>query len=477
MRYAKPPVPTLRSSSQSPVMLRAAALTAALCVTAGSAIAGATYSYDALGRIISVRYDDGKQIVYKYDAAGNRTQHIVSATTVNRPPVAVADAITLTEDQSSVTFNPRTNDTDPDGNPLTLFSAMGGGYGTSALSGGNSTVTYSSTHKRNATDKFVYTINDGQDMEASGEVTVTLANLNPTVVNDSPTTAKNVPLNFDPRTNDSDPGGDAFTITAKSTPAHGTVTIGSGGTSLNYTPTTNYAGPDSFTYTVTDVDGGASTGTVSVTVTHGINPPNAIDDNSGVMGGQTRTFDPRLNDTDDGGAVTITAKTNGAHGTVTINSGTSVSFAAQTGWTGNDTFTYTITDGDGMTDTATVSMSVSATNRAPTAVADTMAYNGTWVMGQSTPFKPSISIDPRWNDTDPDGHALTVTAKTNGTLGGVVKSGNTLTWTKTTNVMGPGTWNDSFTYTISDGNGGTSVGTVSVVVTLECVDGPQQCGE
>lgn len=457
-------------------MLRAAALTAALCVTAGSAIAGATYSYDALGRIISVRYDDGKQIVYKYDAAGNRTQHVVSATTVNRPPVAVADAITLTEDQPSVTFNPRTNDIDPDGNPLTLFSAMGGGYGTSALSGGNSTVTYSSTHKRNATDKFVYTINDGQNMEASGEVTVTLANLNPTVVNDGVSTPRNTAITFDPRLNDSDPGGDAFTITAKSTPGHGAVTIGTGGTSLIYTPTTNYAGPDSFTYTVTDVDGGASTATVAVTVVNAA--PVANDDSTGVMGGQTRTFDPRLNDTDDGGAVTITAKTNGAHGTVTIGGGgTSLSYAAQTGWTGSDTFTYTVTDLGGLTDTATVTMSVSATNRAPTAVADTMAYNGTWVMGQTAPFKPSISIDPRWNDTDPDGHSLTVTAKTNGALGGVVKSGNILTWTKTTNVMGPGTWNDSFTYTISDGNGGTSVGTVSVVVTLECVDGPQQCGE
>lgn len=468
MRCAKPPVPTLRSK-----FLRFS-LPFGACLLAGAAMAGATYSYDSLGRIISVRYDDGKQIVYKYDAAGNRTQHIVSATTVNRPPVAAADSVTLTEDQSSVTFNPRTNDSDPDGNPLTLFGVGSGGYGTGALSGSNTTVTYSSTHKRNATDKIVYTINDGQEMEASGEITITLANLNPTVVTDAVSAIKNTAKTFDPRANDSDPGGDTFTITAKSTPAHGTLAIGTGGTSLIYTPATNYSGPDSFTYTVTDVDGGASTGTVNMTVTYGTNPPVAANDSSGVMGGQTRTFDPRVNDTDDSGTVTITAKTNGAHGTVTINGGTSLSYAAQTGWTGSDPFTYTITDLDGMTATATVTMSVSATNRAPTAVTDTMVYVSDWVMGETAPFKPSISIDPRWNDTDPDGHALTVTAKTNGAIGGVVKSGNILTWTKTTNAIGPGVITDTFTYTISDGNGGTSVGTVNVEVTLNCVNGSQQ---
>jgi hypothetical protein len=311
-------------------------------------------------------------------------------------------------------------------------------------------------------------------MEASGEVTVTLANLPPVVVTDAPQIVKNAAYSFDPRANDSDPGGDAFTITAKGTPAHGTVTIASGGTGLVYTPTTNYAGPDSFSYTVTDVDGGTSTGTVNVAVMHGANPPNAVADSKGVMGGQTRTFDPRVNDTDDSGTVTVTAKTNGAHGTVTYT-GTSVSYAAQTGWTGNDTFTYTITDLDGMTGTATVTMSVSATNRAPTAVADNAAHNSQWVMGDTTPFKPSVSIDPRWNDTDPDGHSLTVTAKTNGTVGSVTLSNNILTWTKNTNANGPGDWTDTFTYTISDGYGGTAVGTVNVTVTLTCVNGSQSC--
>ncbi len=43
-------------------------------VLASPALAATTYTYDALGRLTSVTYDNGKTIAYTYDAAGNRTQ-------------------------------------------------------------------------------------------------------------------------------------------------------------------------------------------------------------------------------------------------------------------------------------------------------------------------------------------------------------------------------------------------------------------
>jgi large repetitive protein len=455
----------MRSNAFGPT-LRLTVFLGASVALASSAMAGPSYTYDALGRVVAVTYANGKQVVYSYDAAGNRTQEVISATTVNRAPVAVADAVTINEDATSATFNPRTNDTDADGHSLTLYSVKGGDLGTSALSGSGTTVTYTTSSKRNGTDKLFYVITDGNGMDATGEVNITLANLPPVVVTDAISTQRNVATTFDPRSNDSDPGNDAFTVTAKSTPSHGTVTIGTGGVSLTYTPTASYYGTDSFTYTVTDVDGGATTGTVNATIYYGTATPVANNDNSGVMGGQTRTFDPRLNDTDadSGDTRTITAKTNGAHGTVTINSGTSVSYAAATGWTGNDTFTYTIADLDNRTATGTVTMSVSATNRAPTAEADLITIYGTYT---PPPYKPSAQIDPRWNDTDPDGHALSVTGQTNGTYGNVTRSGNTLTWTKKTNIGGTTSLTDTFTYTLSDGHGGTSTGTVTVDLQIE----------
>lgn len=86
----------------------------------------------------------------------------------------------------------------------------------------------------------------------------------PTAVNDSMTTAFNTPTTSDPRANDSDPNGFAFTITAASMPGHGAAAVNSG-TSVTYTPSTGYSGADSFTYTISNGHGSA-TATVSVTV-------------------------------------------------------------------------------------------------------------------------------------------------------------------------------------------------------------------
>lgn len=229
---------------------------------AAPALGEAAFTYDALGRVISVRYDDGKQIVYVYDPAGNRTQEIVSATTVNRAPVAVADAVTLTEDLASVILSPMANDSDPDSNPISLFSVSNGDFGTGST--GGSSVTYASAYKRNAVDRLAYTITDGQGMNTSGEITVTLANLNPVAAADTATTgvAQSVWINV--TANDSDPGSDPLTITAVSAPSHGTANFS--GSTILYLPAAGYAGADTFTYTISDGDGGTAIGTVNVTI-------------------------------------------------------------------------------------------------------------------------------------------------------------------------------------------------------------------
>ena len=67
--------------------------------------------------------------------------------------------------------------------------------------------------------------------------------------------------------NDSDPAGafDPLTIVSFTNPSHGTVTRA--GNIFTYTPATDYAGSDSFTYTIDDGDGGTAIGTVNITVT------------------------------------------------------------------------------------------------------------------------------------------------------------------------------------------------------------------
>jgi YD repeat-containing protein len=58
-----------------PEHLRLGSILICLLLAAGVAIAAtATYDYDALGRLTRVQYADGKVAIYRYDAAGNRTQ-------------------------------------------------------------------------------------------------------------------------------------------------------------------------------------------------------------------------------------------------------------------------------------------------------------------------------------------------------------------------------------------------------------------
>ena len=444
-------------------MLAVAALGLALAFAAVSQ-AAVTYSYDQLGRIVTVTYTDGKQIVYSYDAAGNRTQHVVSASTVNRAPVAVDDAKTATEG-TPYTFDPRTNDSDPDGNALTITNVSNGEHRTASIGGGGTSLTYTTTKGRVAGDLITSSISDGQGMSASAAVVLTIANAAPTVVNDAITVveSQNPGATFDPRTNDSDAGQDPFTITAKTNGTKGTVAIGSGGLSLTYTPAATQYGADSFTYTVTDDQGGAATGTVNVTITSTNHAPAAVADTQNVNRNQAKTFDPRANDSDaDGDAFTITAKTNGTKGTVAIGSGgTSIIYTPNNNALGADSFTYTIADPENATATATVSINIQDTNTPPVAVNDT-AYKS--YIQQSNAW---VTIDPRWNDTDADSDALTVTAKTNGAYGtvAILNGGTQVKYTRTSNFPGTNqTVTDAYTYTVSDGRGGTAVGTVNVSI-------------
>src|SRR5262249_55568960 len=88
---------------------------------------------------------------------------------------------------------------------------------------------------------------------------ITVNNTPPTAVDDSYNTPFNTPLTVSAPgvlANDTDLNGDSLTVTANSSPGHGSVTIGSNG-GFTYTPTTGFAGPtDSFTYTISDGHGG-----------------------------------------------------------------------------------------------------------------------------------------------------------------------------------------------------------------------------
>lgn len=391
----------------------------------------------------------------------------VNVASGNSPPNAGPDKIKVAKNSAGYTFNPRVNDSDPNSDTLTITAKTNGGHGTVTIESSGTQLKYVPTTGYVGTDSFTYTISDGNGGTATTTVVVSV-NDGPTAVNDSVTAPKNsAGYTFNPRTNDTDPNGDTLTITAVNSPtapAHGTVVINSGST-LTYTPTAGYAGSDSFSYTVSD---GLlpSTATVSVTVAN--TAPVAVADSRTVSKNTPYNFDPRTNDSDpNGDAFTITGKTDGAHGTVAYTS-TSVTYTPATNYTGADSFTYTISDG-ALTHSATVSVTV-INNQMPVAVDDLDSQGPINVQYQgSTPWTATVSVLA--NDTDSDGGTLTITSFTQGSQGTVTQSGNDLIYTHSGDI-GDGSHYDSFTYTISDGQGGTDVGTVNVDASVDEADWP-----
>lgn len=253
--------------------------------------------------------------------------------------------------------------------------------------------------------------------------------------------------------NDSDPDGDALKIVSVTQGSQGQVQIA--GDRLQYQAPASWTGTDVFTYTITDGKGQFSTARVTVTVAAANRAPIAVDDAVTVSSNQLPVLINVLaNDSDpDGDPLRVTALTTPAHGQATI-SGNRISYQAQSGWTGTDSFTYTITDDKGGTASARVVVTVTPVNRPPVAVDDAIFWYGSSM--------PAV-INVLANDSDPDGDPLTVIAVTQASNGSVQITGDG----KKVSYHSRAGWGnavDKFTYTISDGRGGTATATVTVTV-------------
>jgi hypothetical protein len=110
-------------------------------------------------------------------------------------------------------------------------------------------------------------------------------NTAPDAKDDSATTSEDNSVTIHVLANDTDPDSDALQITSVSTPSHGTATINNNATPSNtaddyidYDPVDNYNGTDTFTYTISDGQGGTDTANVNVTVNPVNDTPQAADD-------------------------------------------------------------------------------------------------------------------------------------------------------------------------------------------------------
>ncbi len=152
------------------------------------------------------------------------------------------------------------------------------------------------------------------------------------------------------------------------TAAGGQVHLGADG-SFTYTAAAGYAGADSFTYTLQDNHGGSAAGTVDLTISAPAKlPPVAQQDDFSTpqghaVSGNVLADNGHGADSDPNGdslsvlAATITT-TAGGH--VALNTDGSFSYTPAVGYTGADTFTYTLANSDGLQASGTVDLAVGA---------------------------------------------------------------------------------------------------------------------
>jgi VCBS repeat-containing protein len=369
----------------------------------------------------------------------------------NDAPVAVIDN-TSTDEDTAVVIDVLANDTDMDGDVLSVTSTTDPANGSVTING-DGTLTYTPDPDFEGTDSFEYTMEDPDGATSTATVTVEVnpANDPPVAVVDTATTAEDTALVIDVLANDTDPDGDALTVTGVGDPANGSAVVNGDGT-ITYTPDPDFEGTDSFAYTVQDPSGATSMATVTVTVDPANDAPVAVVDTATTIEDAGVIIDVLANDSDvDGDALTVTGTTAPANGTAVVNANGTITYTPDAGFEGTDTFTYTVQDPTGESSTATVTVAVNPGNDTPVAVVDSV----------TTTEDSAVVIDVLANDTDADGDTLTVSGASDPANGSVVVNGDgTITYTPDSDFEGT----DTFSYTVEDPSGATSTATVTVTV-------------
>jgi len=256
--------------------------------------------------------------------------------------------------------------------------------------------------------------------------------------------------------NDSDPDGDTLNVSVLNvTGLKGTLSPYADG-HFSFTPTTNFAGTTSFTYTISDGVGGRSTATATINVVN--SAPVAGNDHYAVHAGRTLDISaPGLlaNDRDaDGDALSVAVvNVSGLRGTLTPYADGHFSFTPTAGFVGTTSFSYTLSDGFGGNSTATVAIDV--TNRAPVASDDRYAVETGKTLEIAAPGLLA-------NDHDGDGDALSVSQLNVTGLKGTITpyTDGHFRFVPTAGFTGT----TSFSYKVSDGLGGSDSATVKIDV-------------
>ncbi len=244
--------------------------------------------------------------------------------------------------------------------------------------------------------------------------------------------------------NDSDPDNDTLEIISVTSASNGL--IENLGSALTYQPNANFTGVDQFSYTISDGVDGQATAQVTVTVING--PPTVSDDTASTPKSTSITIDVLANDQDpEGEILTIIATTDPEFGSIETLA-ESIVYTPENGFSGNDFFSYTVSDPQGNEATGIVTIQV--VNGSPIAVADVAAV----VAGSS------VFIDVLLNDSDPDGDPLSIVSIGTVASGTAVIENNGITYVADADAANTDL---ILQYTITDGDD-TAQSTVNISI-------------
>jgi hypothetical protein len=341
---------------------------------------------------------------------------------------------------------------------------------------------------------FNYTVTDQYGLSSVASATIELAAVNdaPIVRDDTASGDEDNILMFhaaDLLANDFDVDsavdGDVMRITRVGQAQHGQVFLDSDGT-IRFVPDQDYNGPAQFTYWVADrdnaqlaVNGGVGyevAGTMHLTVIPVNDLPivagEQIDSDEDIVLDIPQAF-LLANDTDvdiatNGQVLTITAVSNAQHGTVQLLPDGTIRFTPELNYFGPASFSYTVDDGNGGQVIGTTVVNLAPVNDAPDVVGETLTFDedNIQTIDQALLLANDSDVDNPHTD-------LKIIAVDNATHGIVtLNQDGSIRFVPDADYFGAA----SFTYTVSDGVGGFTVGIATLDI-LPVNDAPRLQGE
>ncbi|EGQ8510500.1 tandem-95 repeat protein [Vibrio parahaemolyticus] len=356
---------------------------------------------------------------------------------VNDAPVA-KDDIATTQEDTAVTIDVLPNDSDVDGDKLSIQSAsVPEAQGKVEIADGKLVFTPAENFHGDA--EITYTLTDGA-LTDQATVNVTVNAVNDTPVVESNLADQTLAEDFTPYTIDLNTafsdvdnvdGELTFSVSGNSNVL---VSIENGIATIS--PTADWNGSETLTFTVTDPSGESVSQTVDFTVAPVVDikadSTNVVEDTPtiiNVLGNDTFESTDKV--------VSLDANNGPKNGTVIVNNDGTVTYTPDDNYVGKDTFTYVVTSG-GVSESTTVEVNVTPVNDAPVAKDDIA----------TTQEDTAVTIDVLPNDSDVDGDKLSIeSASVPKEQGTVEVVDGKLVFTPAENFNGDA----EITYTVTDG--------------------------